>query len=79
MTEYFYSKGFGAEVLEYISASCDCLLTGAVPSEACLYEEHLLNPKRLCDTIAHELRKLHETDYIGCPIMDMTAEHLEFT
>ena len=35
-----------------------------------------MNPKRLCDTIAYELRKLHETDYTDCPIADRTAEYL---
>ena len=33
-------------------------------------------PERLCDTIAYELRKLHETDYTGCPVQDRTAEYL---
>ena len=35
-----------------------------------------MNPTRLCDTIAYELRKLHETDYTGCPIMNRTTEYL---
>lgn len=77
MTRYFHSKGIGADVLEYISADSDWLLTSAVPGEDCLYEEYLLNPERLCDTLAHELRKLHETDYAGCPIIDRTAEYLD--
>lgn len=76
MTEYFYSKGIGAEVLKYISDDRDWLLTTAVVGEDCVYEEYLMNPERLCDTIAYELRKLHETDYADCPIMDRTAEYL---
>ncbi len=44
--------------------------------EDCVHEKYLMNPTRLCDTIAYELRKLHETDYTGCPIMDRTTEYL---
>lgn len=76
MTEYFHSQGIGAEVLSYISNSRDWLLTTAVIGEDCTHQEYLMNPKRLCDTVAYELRKLHETDYAGCPIMDRTAEYL---
>lgn len=35
-----------------------------------------MDPKRLCDTIAYELRKLHETDYSDCPIPNRTEEYL---
>lgn len=76
MTEYFHSRGFGAEVQHYISDDKDWLLTSAVTGEDCLHEGYLLDPKRLCDTIAYELRKLHETDYTGCPVADRTAEYL---
>ncbi len=76
MTEYFYSKGFGAEVLHYVSHDSDWLLTSAVIGENCTHEAYLMNPERLCDTIAYELRKLHETDYAGCPVPDRTAEYL---
>lgn len=76
MTEYFRSKGFGAEVLQYISGDRDWLLTAAVTGEDCTRERYLMEPKRLCDTIAHELRKLHETDCTACPIPDRTAEYL---
>lgn len=76
MTEYFYSKRLGAEVLSYISNDCDWLLTTAVIGEDCVHREYLMNPKRLCDTIAYELRKLHETDYTDCPVWDRTAEYL---
>lgn len=76
MTEYFYSKGLGAEVLNYISDDSDWLLTTAVIGEDCVHEGYLNDPNRLCDTIAYELRKLHETDYTGCPVPDRTAEYL---
>lgn len=54
MTEYFHSKEIGAEVLNYISDTNDWLLTTAVIGEDCTHEEYLMNPKRLCDTIAYE-------------------------
>ena len=76
MTAYFYSKGFGAEVLNYISNDSDWLLTTAIIGEDCGHEGYLTSPKRLCDTIACELRKLHETDYTDCPVADRTAEYL---
>lgn len=76
MTAYFYSKGIGAEVLNYISEDNDWLLTTAVIGEDCVHEECLMAPERLCDTIAYELRKLHETDYTNCPVQDRTAEYL---
>ena len=76
MTEYFHTKGLGAEVLNYTSYDRDWLLTTAVSGEDCTYEEYLMNPERLCDTIACELRKLHEMDYTGCPVMDRTGEYL---
>lgn len=76
MTEYFCAKGFGAAVLRYISTDSDWLLTSAVIGEDCVHEKYLMDPKRLCDTLAQELRKLHETDCRDCPIPNRTAEYL---
>lgn len=76
MTGYFHSEGLGAEVLNYTSAERDWLLTSAVIGEDCVHKDHLADPERLCDTIAFELRKLHETDYAGCPVQDRTTEYL---
>lgn len=76
MTEYFHSKGLGAEVLNYISDDRDWLLTTAVVGEDCTHEGYLMDSKRLCDTIAYELRKLHETDYGNCPVQNRTEEYL---
>ncbi|UWI44067.1 aminoglycoside 3'-phosphotransferase [Lactobacillus paragasseri] len=76
MTQYFHSKKLGAEVLNYTSNDHDWLLTKAVVGHDCIDSEYLNYPKRLCDTIATELRKLHEIDYSDCPVMDRTAEYL---
>ena len=37
---------------------------------------YLADPVRLCDTTAHLLRQLHETDLAGCPIPDRTAHYM---
>lgn len=68
MTAYFHKKGLGAEVLRYSSGERDWLLTEKVSGEDCTH--YLDDPKRLCDTIAAELRRLHETDFSGCPVQD---------
>ena len=78
MTEYFHAKALGPKVLRYITAEQDWLLTAAVTGEDCLHERYLSDPKRLCDTLAHELRRLHETDFTGCPVQNRTADYLAF-
>ena len=76
MTKYFHSKRLGVEVLDYTSNESDWLLTAAARGEDCVHEAYLAEPERLCDTIACELRRLHETDYADCPIPDRTAQYL---
>ena len=76
MTSYFHSKEIGAEMLDYISEDRDWLFTSAVFGDDCIHERYLTDPIRLCDTIAYELRKLHELDYSGCPVPDRTAEYI---
>ena len=65
MAGYFYSLGLGAEVLDYVSGDFDWLLTASLDGEDCIHEMYLSDPKRLCDTTAYELRRLHETDFSG--------------
>lgn len=74
LTEYFCKKGLGATVLEYSSKDKDWLLTSRVVGEDCTYPAYLEDPKRLCDTIAEQLRTLHEIDPSDCPV-DRTAEY----
>ncbi|MBO7197080.1 MAG: aminoglycoside 3'-phosphotransferase [Clostridia bacterium] len=69
MTEYFYKKGLGAEMLSYLSAEGDLLLTRAVAGEDCTEAKYLDEPGRLCDLLAERLRALHETEASDCPIM----------
>lgn len=77
MTAYFHSKGLGAEVLAYEQADADWLLTRRVPGEDCIHRQYLDDPKRLCETTATLLRKLHETDFTGCPVPNRTKTYLE--
>lgn len=75
MTEFFFRKGLGPEVINYIREEQDWLLTRSVPGEDCLDSRYLSEPKQLCDTTAALLRQLHETDRNGCPV-DRTADYI---
>lgn len=76
MTEYFHKKGLGAQVLEYVSADADWLLTCAIRGEDCTHSCYLDEPARLCDLLATELRALHELDAADCPVQDRMSEYL---
>ena len=77
MTSFFHSKGMGAEVLRYLtSGEHDWLFTSAVAGEDCTHDAYRSDPRRLCDTVATELRRLHETDFSGCPVPDRNREYL---
>ena len=76
MTEYFHSLSLGTEVLSYTSDEYDWLLTRRMIGEDCTHPDYLADPKRLCDTIAVELRRLHEIDFKRCPVQNKTTEYL---
>lgn len=76
LTSYFHKKGLAAEVIDYFSDSYDWLITSRVPGEDCTHGLYLSDPKRLCDTIAFELRRLHETDFSDCPVPDRMKDYL---
>lgn len=75
MTDFFYQKGLGVQVLGYVTEEQDWLLTRRIPGEDCLDPMYLSDPKRLCDTTAELLRQLHDTDPEGCPV-DRTADYI---
>ena len=77
MTAYFGKHCLSANVLEYLSEDKDYLLTNRIKGEDCTYFEYLENPKRLCDMIAEKLFDLHRISYIGCPVLNRTAEYLK--
>lgn len=76
MTDYFYRKGLGAEVLSYNCGERDILLCRAVSGDDCTTAKYLDEPKRLCDLVAERLRALHELDAKDCPIKDRVGEYI---
>lgn len=76
MTDYFYRKGLGAEVLRYEKGEYDLLLTRAMRGEDCTTAKYLENPKRLAEIMGERLRALHETDASDCPVQDTVSEYI---
>lgn len=76
MTDFFHSKQLAPEVISYESLSDDWMLTIRAKGEDCTDFMYANDPKRLCDTTAHLLRMLHETDTVGCPVADRTKDYL---
>jgi len=77
MTKYFHSKGLATNIVEYLSLKEDWMLSEKVSGEDCTYCKYLENPKKLCDTIATLLRKLHETDFSDCPVQNRITCYLD--
>ena len=76
MDGYFFNKGIGVEPIAYISNERDWLLTARARGEDCTSYEYVSHPERLCDRLAEELRRLHETDFSDCPIKNHTESYL---
>ena len=76
MTSYFASKQLAPEVLAYESQDEDWMLTVRAKGEDCICPMYTSEPQKLCDTTAHLLRALHETDTAHCPIPDRTKDYL---
>ena len=76
MTRFLHEKGLATDVLAYISADRDWLLTAALPGEDCTHAMYLEDPRRLCDTTATLLRQLHEQDVSGCPVISRNEASL---
>ena len=76
MTDYFYKKGLGAEVLFYGTDEYDWLLTRRIYGEDATHEKFLSKPCRLCDFLAKTLRRLHEIDFSDCPIQHRNDSYI---
>ncbi|MBQ7292004.1 MAG: aminoglycoside 3'-phosphotransferase [Clostridia bacterium] len=76
LTRYFHEKGLSANVLAYISAERDFMLTERVRGEDLTFAKYLAEPKKLCDISAALLRELHETEFSACPVPNHTAKYL---
>ena len=77
LTRYFHQKGLATEVLDYLSADRDWMLTRRMRGEDCTHRIYLDDPKRLCDLLAERLRALHETDGSDCPVQNRMQSYLE--
>ena len=77
LTKLFGDAGLGAEVLAYVRADSDWMLTRRVPGED---GTHMTDrPEQLCDILAAAFRELHDSglDRIGrTSLPDRTAEAL---
>ena len=76
LARYFHGKKLAPEVLEYISAERDFMLTERVRGEDMTFQKYLNEPKKLCDLSASLLRALHESDFSDCPVKDHTARYI---
>ena len=61
----FHALGLGVEVMEYLSADRDYLVTRAAVGEDLTH--HLDDPEGLCRIFAHALRRLHSQRVEGFP------------
>lgn len=77
LAKYFHGKNLAPEVLAYISAERDFMLTARARGEDMTHAQYLAEPKKLCDKLAELLRALHEQDFSACPVRDHTARYLE--
>jgi len=76
MTRYFYSKGLSANVVDYISADKDWMLTEKIYGDDCTAGKYREQPERLCDIIAERLAILHSMDFADCPVQNHTEKFL---
>ncbi|MCI5687244.1 MAG: phosphotransferase [Emergencia sp.] len=78
MTAYMHSLKLSEEVLYYDTFhGKDYLLSRRVQGEDCTHPDYLSEPEKLCDTMALQLRRLHETDGKGCPVQDRITTYTE--
>ena len=76
MHRYFHSLGLTTPVILYKTiGDNDYLITEPVKGEDCTH--YFADPERLCDTIAVNLRMLHNQPISGCPIKDRIKIYIE--
>ena len=73
----FYRLGFGVEVLTYISADKDYLVTKEAIGQDLTH--YLNEPERLCKTMAEALKKLHATPIDGLPVSIRMSQYRELS
>ena len=75
-TALFHSLGMGAEVLTYLPGETDWLVTARLPGRDCIHPDCLADPRRLCDTLALHIRRLHELPIPESPLPDKNRQKL---
>lgn len=66
MQRYWAARGLSADVIMYVSADQDYMLTAPVPGKSCAAEEHIAQPERLCRVLGRALRRLHGAGCEDC-------------
>ena len=75
MCKIFHSAGLGVEVIAYISADKDYLVTRAAVGEDLT---HFLDyPEKLCKLLADALRNLHSHPIFGIPTSERYTRYME--
>ena len=65
MADWFYKKGLGIKMVQYITADQDYMLTKAAEGEDCLSD--LNHPEKLCELLAQAMRTLHSMPVLDVP------------
>lgn len=74
MARLFEHRGMGVDVVSYISADMDYMVTKSSKGEDALH--YLDNPERLCEVLAEAMKYLHSRSIIDVPVslcMDIYA------
>lgn len=66
LNNLLHARGFGVEVIDYISAEKDYLITRSALGKDLTHS--LDQPEMLCEILAGSLRMLHESDWEGFPV-----------
>lgn len=75
LSKLFYSRGFGVEVIDYISTDKDYLVTrSAIGNDLTHY---LHNPQKLCEILSASLRELHTQSILSVPVSSRYQRYME--
>lgn len=68
LAKLFEEKGMGVEVVSYISADRDYMVTREAKGEDALAPHHLGNPEKLCEVLAEAMKYLHSRPVEDVPV-----------
>lgn len=75
LSRLFYERGFGVEVIDYISTDKDYLVTRSAVGEDLTHDIH--EPEKLCQILATALRDLHTQPITDVPISRKYQYYME--